>query len=368
MKRRWKIVIGVVVTLAILLVINAVISGSQTKEAEVTSEGGQILELSRGAVQVTDSGEPTGVNPGQPIVLLHCYTCSLHWFDKIEPLLAERHRVIRVDLLGFGGSEKPESGYEIPAQAQVVAEAMNPLGVQGALVAGNSMGGSVAASLAEQASQLVEPGGGHRHRSQHRGLRPGPAAHRPAHLCPGPGPGGLARGARLHGPRRVRIVVRARLRHGERIQRPRPGARRLQRDDLHLVRRAALRKRRVHAGTAARRALQAHPGAPAGDLRRGGPDHRRRRGGRRVLGRAGRADRDRRRSRPRAAGRGPRGGRGAARGVLGQSACAEAQRPPCSPNRQGGQQSKNRQRSGAPRDGGQAKREPRQEGRRKKNN
>ena len=105
---------------------------------------------------MTDSGEPAGANPGQPIVLLHCYACSLHWFDRIEPLLAERHRVIRIDLLGFGGSEKPESGYEIPAQAQVVAEAMNQLGVEGALVAGNSMGGSVAASLAEQASQLVD--------------------------------------------------------------------------------------------------------------------------------------------------------------------------------------------------------------------
>jgi pimeloyl-ACP methyl ester carboxylesterase len=155
-KRRWKILIGLLVALAIFLAVNASITGNQTKEAEVTVEGGQILELSRGAVQVTDTGEPASPTPGQPIVLLHCYACSLHWFDAIEPLLAERHRVIRIDLLGFGGSEKPESGYEIPAQAAMVAEAMNQLGVQGALVAGNSMGGSVTASLAEQASQLVD--------------------------------------------------------------------------------------------------------------------------------------------------------------------------------------------------------------------
>ncbi len=74
-------------------------------------------------------------------MLLHCYACSLHWFDDLEPLLAENHRVIRIDLLGFGGSEKPEAGYEIPTQAAMVAEAMNELDVQGALVAGNSMGG-----------------------------------------------------------------------------------------------------------------------------------------------------------------------------------------------------------------------------------
>ncbi len=110
------------------------------------------MELSSGDVQVTDSGEADG----QPIVLLHGYANSLHWFDAIEPLLAENHRVIRIDLLGFGGSEKPESGYSIPEQASTVAEALIELDVQGALVAGNSMGGAVTASLAEQASQLVD--------------------------------------------------------------------------------------------------------------------------------------------------------------------------------------------------------------------
>jgi len=156
MKRRWKILIGIVGVLAVLLAVNATTSDNETREAEVTVEGGRILELSRGAVQVADSGEPAGRDAGQPVVLLHCYACSLHWYDSIEPLLAERHRVIRIDLLGFGGSEKPESGYEIENQAAVVAEALNELGVEGALVAGHEMGGAVATSLAEQASQLVD--------------------------------------------------------------------------------------------------------------------------------------------------------------------------------------------------------------------
>jgi len=152
MKRRWKVLLGFLVVLAILLAVNTVTTQSQTKEAEKTADGAQILELSSGDVQVTDSGEADG----QPIVLLHGYANSLHWFDALEPLLAENHRVIRIDLLGFGGSEKPESGYTIPEQAATVAEALSELNVQGALVAGNSMGGSITASLAEQASQLVD--------------------------------------------------------------------------------------------------------------------------------------------------------------------------------------------------------------------
>ncbi len=152
MKRRWKILLGLLGALAVLVAINAVTTSSQTKEAEKTAEGAQILEVSAGDLQVTDSGE----GAGQPIVLLHGYANSLHWFDRLEPLLARNHRVIRIDMLGFGGSEKPESGYSIAEQASSVGEALNQLDVQGALVAGNSMGGSVTASLAEQASQLVD--------------------------------------------------------------------------------------------------------------------------------------------------------------------------------------------------------------------
>lgn len=157
MKRGWKIALGLLAALAALLAVNAFSTSNQTKEAAVTVDGGRILSLSRGDVQVTDSGPPAdGGARAQPIVLLHCYTCSLRWFDRLEPLLARNHRVIRIDLLGHGGSEKPESGYEIENQAATVAEALNELDVQGALVAGNSMGAMVTASLAEQASELVD--------------------------------------------------------------------------------------------------------------------------------------------------------------------------------------------------------------------
>ena len=158
MKTRWKVLIGVVVVLAALLVLNAVALNNQTKSADVTIEGGEILSLPGGDVQTYEDGveDVRGSKSRPPIVLIHCYSCSLHWWDRLAPILARDHRVIRIDLLGHGGSEKPASGYEIPQQASLVAGALNELRVEGAVVVGHSLGGAVATSLAEQSSELVD--------------------------------------------------------------------------------------------------------------------------------------------------------------------------------------------------------------------
>ncbi len=157
MRRGPKILIAIVVAIVALLAINVPIVGDQTKNAEVTIDGGQIVSLPGGDVQVTDSGEPDGAGAARaPIVLVHCFGCSLHWWDAMLPTLSERHRVIRIDLLGHGGSAKPKSGYAITDQAGLVAGALDRLNVQGAVVVGHSLGGTVAVALAEQASELVD--------------------------------------------------------------------------------------------------------------------------------------------------------------------------------------------------------------------
>ena len=130
-----------------------VVVDSETKDAEVTIDGGRDHQPPRRRRAGARGGRPA---PGAPIVLLHCYSCSLHWWDELAPILASDHRVIRIDLLGHGGSQKPSSGYAIEDQAGLVAGALDRLGVQGAVVVGHSMGFSVAVALADRASQLVD--------------------------------------------------------------------------------------------------------------------------------------------------------------------------------------------------------------------
>lgn len=151
MKRRWTIGIGVVLALLVLLVINALLVDGETESARVTVPGGRILDLPAGEMQVRERGPRSG----SPIVLIHCFSCAMDWWDGMLPMLERKHRVIAVDLLGHGGSEKPGSGYTPPNQAQVVSEALERLHVSDAEVVGHSLGGSVTVALAQEHPQLV---------------------------------------------------------------------------------------------------------------------------------------------------------------------------------------------------------------------
>jgi pimeloyl-ACP methyl ester carboxylesterase len=158
---RWlKIVLGVIAGIVVLLLLNAIVVSNATKDAHVRDEGARLVDTSGGRLQVLDEGDqhvrpPQTPRPGNPIVLIHCYTCSMKWWDELAPLLERDHRVIRIDLLGHGGSDKPGGGYAIDDQASLVAEALAKLGVVGATVVGHSLGGSVVTALAQQSPQLA---------------------------------------------------------------------------------------------------------------------------------------------------------------------------------------------------------------------
>lgn len=151
MGRSWKILIGAVAAAVVLLALNTIVVGHETKPAGVTEPGGRILDLQGGEIEVVERGPESG----SPIVLIHCFSCAINYWDGMMPILARTHRVLAVDLLGHGGSEKPASGYTVPNQADLVAEAMGRLGIRRAVVAGHSLGGSVAVALAERSPDLV---------------------------------------------------------------------------------------------------------------------------------------------------------------------------------------------------------------------
>jgi pimeloyl-ACP methyl ester carboxylesterase len=149
--RRWKILIAAFGALALLPAINILVVEAETKSATVTVPGGRILRLPGGEMQVLEEGPRRAA----PIVLLHCFACSIAWWQRMIPLLDRDHRVLALDLRGFGGSEKPSSGYSMEDQAAFVAEALKRLGVHRATVVGHSLGGTVATALSEVPGDYV---------------------------------------------------------------------------------------------------------------------------------------------------------------------------------------------------------------------
>lgn len=96
-----------------------------------------------GSVHVRDDG-PAGA---PTLVLIHGFTASLHWYDLVVARLAGEHRIVRVDLVGHGGTGG--LAVDAPVQARVVSAVLAQLDVAGATVVGHSFGADVAATLAE---------------------------------------------------------------------------------------------------------------------------------------------------------------------------------------------------------------------------
>jgi pimeloyl-ACP methyl ester carboxylesterase len=101
-----------------------------------------------------------------PILLLHGTSASLHTWDAWTAELTETRRVVRFDLPGFGlTGPAPDDDYRISSYVDVVVAVLDSLGIARAVIAGNSLGGQVAAAVGSAAPErvaglvLVDPAG-----------------------------------------------------------------------------------------------------------------------------------------------------------------------------------------------------------------
>jgi len=108
---------------------------------------------------VTVDGVPANVielGEGPPLLFVH--GLSGRWQNWLEnmPHFARSHRVVAVDLPGFGASPMPREAISIPAYARFLEAVCDALAIDAAAVVGNSMGGYVAAELAIVSPRRVE--------------------------------------------------------------------------------------------------------------------------------------------------------------------------------------------------------------------
>ena len=85
---------------------------------------------------------------GPAVVLVHGYSASSDSWLGVIPALAVGHRVIAVDLKGFGWTSRPDGDYSPAAQAKLVWAVLDKLGVTDVAIVGHSWGSSVALEMA----------------------------------------------------------------------------------------------------------------------------------------------------------------------------------------------------------------------------
>jgi pimeloyl-ACP methyl ester carboxylesterase len=108
---------------------------------------------------VTVAGRPVNtidMGEGPAIVFVHGLSGSWpNWLEQL-PVFAKDHRVIAMDLPGFGHSPMPEEHITISAYGRILDSLLETLEVDAATLVGNSMGGFVSAELAIAFPQRVE--------------------------------------------------------------------------------------------------------------------------------------------------------------------------------------------------------------------
>lgn len=103
---------------------------------------------------------------GEPLLLIHTVGQSLYTWRKVFPRLAEYYRVIAVDLLGHGYSDRPISfDYTVEEHAESIRLFLDAIGVESAHIMAFSMGAMYALDFARKNPQrvgrmvLLAPGG-----------------------------------------------------------------------------------------------------------------------------------------------------------------------------------------------------------------
>lgn len=96
---------------------------------------------------------------GPPVLLIHGFGGSMWQWEHQQSALATRFRVITLDLLGAGLSDKPEIEYRPDQLLEFLTGFLDALQIPQAAIVGNSMGAGLAIGLAldhpERVSSLV---------------------------------------------------------------------------------------------------------------------------------------------------------------------------------------------------------------------
>jgi pimeloyl-ACP methyl ester carboxylesterase len=125
--------------LSILFSLSA--SGQQSNEATQQSAG-NFADVFGARIHYAEAGS------GPSVVLVHGLADDVGVWQSVIPALSARHRVVALDLIGFGRSDKPLLSYRVATFSDFLDGFLTALRIDRASIVGNSLGGWSAADFA----------------------------------------------------------------------------------------------------------------------------------------------------------------------------------------------------------------------------
>lgn len=148
--RRMAVAATLVVVAATALMIRADIPADELKK-KYSNESSRFINLDGANIHYRDEGQ------GTPIVLLHGTAASLNTWDGWTAELSKKHRVLRLDLPGFGLTGRNATDtYSIDYYSALLLHFLDSLNIEKAHIAGSSLGGQIAYDFAASHPERVQ--------------------------------------------------------------------------------------------------------------------------------------------------------------------------------------------------------------------
>jgi pimeloyl-ACP methyl ester carboxylesterase len=170
MKNWLKVLLSVLIAGILIVTVGPFLvpvpdSGAVLLPSDLADADSHFIEIDGLNVHYKEMGQ------GDPVfILLHGFGASLFSWREVMTPLSVHGRVIAYDRPAFGLTGRPmpgewqgDSPYGVPAQVEMLAGLMDTLGVERAILVGNSLGGTIAMNFAlkyperVQALILVDP-------------------------------------------------------------------------------------------------------------------------------------------------------------------------------------------------------------------
>lgn len=156
LSRVLKVVLAVLVILASIIILlfgHRDIPLEELKK-KYTNESSSFVDLEGIQVHFRDEGDKSDTNP---IILIHGTGSSLQTFEEWVNVLKKNHRVISIDLPGYGlTGQFLDSDYSIPNYVYFIKKFLSALDIEKCILAGNSLGGRIAWNFTLQHPEVVD--------------------------------------------------------------------------------------------------------------------------------------------------------------------------------------------------------------------